>query len=319
MRHSFLQNVSEVTHTVLCPEMCSMEYLKSIDINTSGFFMKYQLSLKGEGDVEFNRQQLEESKNPSLIVKRDKTNNINSDILYTVLSVDPASGGRQSARSALIVVAYLKNGMRIPIWLVNKSMKSPELKRTIIDLWGTFNCNYVIVEGNAFQVSLTDELRVEHHLFEAMGYRNTMRIVSCFTGKNKNDPELGVSTLTGLFDSHSIMFPDGDYFSKEMFAPLFRELTMYPGKYTDCVMALWFNEVFMRNKVRMGNSSGVSVIRRELRDGTIDTYTKVPTVRNIFDFINNNKNTNENKTRKKFSLPDGTRPHRQVRLPIGTM
>jgi len=319
MENNFLKAVSEETHNILCPGLCSLEKMKKMNLRPSGFFKKLQLALKGTDDVEFNRKQLEEAKNPHLIVKPNRTNNINSDILYTVLSVDPASGGRQSARSALIVMAYLKNGTRIPIWLINKSMKSPELKKTIIDLWGSFSCNYVIVEGNAFQISLRDELKVENHLFKQMGYKNTMRIVACFTGKNKHDPENGLSTLTGLFDSKSIQIPDGDYFSKEMFAPLMRELIMFPGKFTDCVMALWFNEIFMRNRVRMGNSSGVSIIRNKMSDGKINTYRRAPTLDDIFSLINQQKLRHENKTIRPFRYPDGTRPYRQIRIPVGPM
>lgn len=96
----------------------------------------------------------------------------------------------------------------------------------------SFNSNIVIVESNAYQQALYQELRD----------KTDVPVVSfTTTGINKKSEETGLPSLALEIENGKWHFPYGDHRTRELIDILFEELTSYPvGKFSDCMMAMWF-------------------------------------------------------------------------------
>ena len=57
---------------------------------------------------------------------------------------------------------------------------------------------------------------------------------------NKVDPEIGVARMAPWFENGLVHIPMGNPESMRKMQQLVDELLEYPGRTTDCVMALWF-------------------------------------------------------------------------------
>ena len=227
---------------------------------------KYQLSLSETEDIEFSLKWISRARHNGndICINPDGTNNITEPFKHVVLSVDLSAGTRRAKYTVLLVIGYTKNGTRIPIWMDRGKYKYPDIKRLMVDIWDKHSCNPVVVESNAFQMALVQDMKTESAIFKERGLSNTMNVQSSFTsGKNKNDPEFGVSALTGLFDNDLVAIPDGNEFATQMFRPLFTELKTYPGATTDVVMAWWINENYMRPKVGTTGLMHVDTVRHQ--------------------------------------------------------
>ena len=178
---------------------------------------------------------------------------------YTVIGFDPAVSGR----SAFVAVTYNRDDSSIYVLdCVNMSDPTPQKENALIREW---------VERYHPQ-----EFRVEinaHQKYYAMDtdLRNYLATYGCqlnshFTGKNKWDTSFGVASMASLFgtihdgryqDNGLIELPSNE--GSEGLKSLVQQLiTWKPDTKnpTDCVMALWFAIIRIRELMQQGSKVG---------------------------------------------------------------
>jgi hypothetical protein len=245
-----LGHIGENTHVMLCDKLCSMKAClqQARSMNLGDWLKKYQLAMRHDRLVTFAHRDIYRARErgAKIMVHPNMTNNLTVPLKYTALSIDPATDGKQSAYTAFLVIGYGTDGHRYLLWLERGKYPTPYIKRHIIDLWLAYSCDHVIVESNNYQKSIIQELRAERHLFRDRQIDNTMNVVASFTGINKHHPEFGIVSLVNLLEADMVTIPWGVGFTRTMFGTLITELKKYPGRTTDCVMAWWINEFYMR-------------------------------------------------------------------------
>lgn len=179
---------------------------------------------------------------------------------YTIIGLDPAMAGATGA----VVITYNKaDGMIYVLDCVNMTDPSPKKIQDLIEEWVIkYKPNELRIEINAHQkaYALDDGLR---NWLAAHG----CRLESHFTGKNKWDTSFGVASMSTLFgtvrdgrhqDDNIIELPSNE--GSEGLKTLVQELiTWKPDTRnpTDCVMALWFAVIKVREMMQ-NNMRGVS-------------------------------------------------------------
>ena len=107
----------------------------------------------------------------------------------------------------------------------------------ILDQHGKYENLVTIIEANAYQVGLLDACKRradERGLVYNLQPHYTSRV-------NKPDPELGVQSMSALFENGLVHIPWGDAHSMRKMSIFVDELVQYPsGRTTDTVMAFWF-------------------------------------------------------------------------------
>jgi hypothetical protein len=168
---------------------------------------------------------------------------------YTIVGFDPAMAGN----AAFVVAAYNRADGRIYVLdCINMAEPTPQkIRATIEELVNRYKPQEFRVEINAHQkaYSLDDELR---NWLAQYG----VRLDAHFTGKNKWDTSFGVASMSNLFGTvrdekfqknNIIELPSSDG-SEGIKALTQQLLTWKPdtkGK-TDCVMAMWFAVIRIR-------------------------------------------------------------------------
>jgi hypothetical protein len=168
---------------------------------------------------------------------------------YTIIGFDPAMAGN----AAFVVATYNRADGRIYVLdCINMAEPTPQkIRATIEDLVEKYKPQEFRVEINAHQkaYSLDDELR---NWLAQYG----VRLDAHFTGKNKWDTSFGVASMSTLFGTireekfqknNIIELPSSDG-SEGIKALTQQLLTWKPetrGK-TDCVMAMWFAVIRIR-------------------------------------------------------------------------
>ena len=179
---------------------------------------------------------------------------------YTIIGLDPAMAGATGA----VVVTYNKFDGKIYILdCVNMTEPTPTKIQDLIEEWVLkYKPNELRIEINAHQkaYALDEGLR---SWLAAHG----CRLESHFTGKNKWDTSFGVASMSTLFgtvrdgrhqDDNVIELPSNE--GSEGLKTLVQELiTWKPDTRnpTDCVMALWFAIIRIREMMQQ-NMRGVS-------------------------------------------------------------
>jgi hypothetical protein len=168
---------------------------------------------------------------------------------YTIIGFDPAMAGN----AAFVVATYNRADGRIYVLdCINMAEPTPQkIRATIEDLVERYKPQEFRVEINAHQkaYSLDDELR---NWLAQYG----VRLDAHFTGKNKWDTSFGVASMSTLFGTirdekfqknNIVELPSSDG-SEGIKALTQQLLTWKPetkGK-TDCVMAMWFAVIRIR-------------------------------------------------------------------------
>lgn len=168
---------------------------------------------------------------------------------YTIIGLDPAMAG---ATGAVVVTYNRADGKIYVLDCVNMTEPSPAKIQNLIEEWvEKYKPNELRIEINAHQkaYALDDNLRT---YLAAHG----CRLESHFTGKNKWDVSFGVASMSTLFgtvrdmrhqDDNIIELPSNE--GSEGLKTLVQELiTWKPDTRnpTDCVMALWFAVIRVR-------------------------------------------------------------------------
>ena len=177
---------------------------------------------------------------------------------YTIIGLDPAMAGATAA----VVATYNRSDGKIYILdCINMTEPTPAKIQTLIEEWvEKYRPQELRIEINAHQkaYALDDNLR---NFLASYG----CQLNSHFTGKNKWDTSFGVASMAALFgntrdgrfqDNNLIELPSNEG-SEGLKALVQQLITWKPDTRnpTDCVMALWFAVIRIREL--MQNSSRV--------------------------------------------------------------
>lgn len=291
----------------LCPERWTVTQLqkRAKRMSTTAFCKKYQLALGLSSDRDIDPMWVDRciQLGKSFIINPDGTNNIPFKFAYKIGGVDLSSGTKRGKFTAIIIIGFTEDGMRIPLWLYQDKIPFPTQKREIARKWAQFNVNYMIVESNAYQVSMTQDLKVDNHIFQELGLpTQSLPIRAAFTSSNKNDDVIGIPAIAGLLELGSMIIPSGNQFTRELFAPFVNELKTYPGVTTDTVMATWFAECFARTKLGYKSKFylGANPTKRITEPEAPIVKEEVPFIKQaIKDALNENQNQKFNYKRNK--------------------
>ena len=178
---------------------------------------------------------------------------------YTVIGFDPAVSGR----SAFVAVTYNKSDGKIYVLdCVNMSDPSPQKERALIEEWvERYRPQEFRVEINAHQKAYQMDTDLRNFLASYGCQMNPH-----FTGKNKWDVGFGVASMSPLFgsirdtrfqDNNIIQIPSNE--GSEGLKSLVQQLiTWKPDTKnpTDCVMALWFAIIRVRELMQQSSKVG---------------------------------------------------------------
>jgi len=178
---------------------------------------------------------------------------------YTVIGFDPAVSGR----SAFVAVTYNRSDGKIYVLdCVNMSEPSPQKERALIEEWvERYRPQEFRVEINAHQKAYQMDTDLRNFLASYGCQMNPH-----FTGKNKWDIGFGVASMSPLFgsirdtrfqDNNIIQIPSNE--GSEGLKSLVQQLiTWKPDTKnpTDCVMALWFAIIRVRELMQQSSKVG---------------------------------------------------------------
>ena len=181
------------------------------------------------------------------------------DSTYTVIGFDPAVSGR----SAFVAVTYNRaDGKVYVLDCVNMSDPTPQKENALIKEWvEKFNPQEFRVEINAHQKYYAMDSDLREYLASYGCQLN-----SHFTGKNKWDVGFGVASMASLFgslndgrfqDNNIIELPSNEG-SEGLKALVQQLITWKPDTKnpTDCVMALWFAIIRVRELMQTSSRVG---------------------------------------------------------------
>ncbi len=178
---------------------------------------------------------------------------------YTVIGLDPAMAG---ATGAVIATYNRADGKIYVLDCVNMTEPTPQKIQDLIEEWvEKYRPQELRIEINAHQkaYALDDNLR---NYLASYG----CQLNSHFTGKNKWDTSFGVASMASLFgntrdgrfqDNNLIELPSNE--GSEGLKTLVQELiTWKPDTRnpTDCVMALWFAVIRIRELMQQSSRIG---------------------------------------------------------------
>ena len=179
--------------------------------------------------------------------------------LYTVIGLDPAMAGATGA----VVATYNRSDGKIYVLdCINMTEPTPAKIQTLIEEWvEKYRPQELRIEINAHQkaYALDENLR---NFLASYG----CQLNSHFTGKNKWDTSFGVASMAMLFgntrdgrfqDNNLIELPSNE--GSEGLKTLVQELiTWKPDTKnpTDCVMALWFAVIRIRELMQQSTRIG---------------------------------------------------------------
>lgn len=177
-----------------------------------------------------------------------------------VQAVDLAIG--QSERADYFVILTLglgEDGAYHLLDLLRDRLPFPDQVRTIVRLWEDFHPEAVIVETNAYQKAIADEL--------ARINRNIPVVPHTTTTQSKHDPNQGLMLLQPLIERGQIRFPRGDSLSEETTMVVVTELNLYPhGRHDDTVLALWMAARWLNEETARRREGKVHVFTASLAD-----------------------------------------------------
>ena len=191
------------------------------------------------------------ARNIGIIPKNKAGNRLGGmDGLIVVAGLDPAMAGYTAAVCIGVDIATQK---RYLLDVSNVQGMKPDMIRDLMKDWtDKYSVSEWRVEKNAFQAMLTQDREVREYL-QTRG----ATLKEHHTGNNKWDTDFGVASLTTLFHGHEeglnlIEFPS-THQSEGLKALIEQLVTWYPeaprSQKTDCVMAFWFAELAVRDRV----------------------------------------------------------------------
>ena len=177
---------------------------------------------------------------------------------YTIMGIDPAMSGKTAA----VILAFdRQTHMRYVLDVYNMEDPNPQKIRALMEDWvNKYSPNELRVEINAHQKAYA----LDEELNQLMASRG-IQLRSHFTGKNKWDTSFGVASMASLFgslrdgrhqDNNSIELPSNE--GSEGLKALVQQLITWKPETrnpSDCVMALWFALIRVRELMQQNSQS----------------------------------------------------------------
>jgi hypothetical protein len=193
--------------------------------------------------------------------------------------LDPAVGkGKNAKKCGWIVfgVDPVEPRKRKMIDWDHEQWTVPQQRDKIIDthLWYAARANMVmsVTETNAYQAGLK---QIIDEKCDQLGV--TIRCEGHTTGLNKQDPEIGIPSLSVLVENGYLEFPTGNPESLRKTEYFWEELIEYPfHPFTDLVMALWFGHLKSNIAVPVYKSTNRLVRKSRYRHLPHDKMVKNP-------------------------------------------
>lgn len=124
-------------------------------------------------------------------------------------------------------------------WVVDlkrDQMTLPQQVKLIIERHQDYDAVRSVIEANSAFAGLMQAVEQEMN-----DHGLALPITPHYTTRtNKPDPETGVERMAPWFEQGKVHIPWGDSVSRNRMKQFVEELIMYPGRYTDSVMAFWF-------------------------------------------------------------------------------
>lgn len=154
-------------------------------------------------------------------------------------SLDPAVGRTKSAKFCGHIVAGVDPDRPDELNIIKierAQLTVPQQANTVIDTALEYqNMMTSVVEVNAYQKGLE---QVILDICERQGI--TLNVTGHTTGRNKQDPDIGVASLSPLCEFGRLRLPYGDDLARKKSEMLIQEMVEYPFyAYSDLLMALW--------------------------------------------------------------------------------
>lgn len=174
------------------------------------------------------------------------------DGLIIIAGLDPATSGHTAA--VVIGLDHYTN-KRYILDVYNKAGTTPEEIRDLIKNWtDRYGVVEWRIEKNGFQGFLVHDREINQYCAG-----RGARIMPHFTGNNKHDADFGVASMTTLWagweDKHHLVELPSTHGSEAAKAMVEQLVTWSPnapkGTKTDIVMALWFAELGVRDRITL--------------------------------------------------------------------
>lgn len=170
---------------------------------------------------------------------------------YVIAGLDPATSSGFTA--AVVGVVDRKTGKRYPLDFHNRQLRAAGLRQLIMDWTERYGVNEWVIEKNAFQAFLTQDVEINQFL-AARG----VRLTEHHTGLNKRDADWGVASMDALFkgwqDGAALLDLPGMQQNEAYRSFKEQLITWYPDapktQKIDLVMAFWFFEIGCRAQVK---------------------------------------------------------------------
>lgn len=164
------------------------------------------------------------------------------------MGVDPALGeSHLSSFFALVILGYHRETNRLYlIDYVKDKIPATRQEKLIAEYYEKYQVLQCRIESNAYQKALAQTLREKYP---------TLRIQDQFTGRNKIDPEIGVTSLMApLVENGLLRLPYSNAESVRKSDQFIDELALWPTNNADVVMALWIAASAATESSRMAQS-----------------------------------------------------------------
>jgi len=254
---------------VLWPQRWSYDALLEIrrDIGTASFEKQYQNVAVNEDLLVFRVGWL---RNRCL----DREHSIGSvrKGWGVYMGVDPAIGeSHLSSFFSLVVLGYIRDTKQLfLIDYIKDKFPIVTQQRMIAEYYEKYSVLQCRIETNAYQKALAQTMREKHP---------TMRIQDQFTGRNKIDPETGVTSLMApLVENGLLRLPYSTPESVRKTDRFIDDLALWPTNNADVVMALWIAASAALESSRMAQSRagewGTSVRNPMYQKADTEEYTE---------------------------------------------
>lgn len=247
--------IDEEKKIVLWPEIRSFDYLmdKKASMTPGAFARRYQNEIMDPSDADIPPYLVDRA----IKAGKDMTciSAYNSDNfaveLRRIIGIDPAVGLSKKAKYFVLQVWGFNEDKMILLNMTRKKIPANRQGKLILSKITKFSPEVLKVENNATQTYLEaiiktlvgDDLSID------------TKISGCMTGKEKADPDKGVTSLSVLFEQGKVILPSGDNYSRKMIEPLVNELKHYPNTTTtDAIMTMWFVYMEIRKRLRRQKS-----------------------------------------------------------------
>ena len=144
--------------------------------------------------------------------------------------------------TVIFTIAVDDNGRRWVVDITRVQVRASNIPEIIADLYNVYKPQVVLVENNAFQQVIIDQMNELDMSIPVQGH---------YTGTRKHDISMGVPSLATQIDNGSWVIPYGgnheDVVHDCSICAWIDEMVAYPfGEHNDTVMAMWFADTAAR-------------------------------------------------------------------------